>query len=97
MSNIPQWLRSALYASKDCGLIQRRQICFKRHDKEGPVRKGAPFEAAENRFHNCRPETPEKHLRVWGIQDLCKSCSIDESNREAGGSLTRAWGYPPIN
>ncbi|GIX86745.1 hypothetical protein CEXT_229301 [Caerostris extrusa] len=37
--------------------------------------------------------TPTKQLRVWGIQDLFKSCSIDESNRGLVDHSQRAWRY----
>ncbi|GIY20035.1 hypothetical protein CDAR_198021 [Caerostris darwini] len=78
--------------------INKASICFIRHDKEEPVQRGPHSKPLKIAFPIAGPpKTPTEQLRVWGIQDLCKSCSTDESNRELVDHSRALGDTPPIN
>ncbi|GIX86741.1 hypothetical protein CEXT_229281 [Caerostris extrusa] len=78
--------------------LSETSICFKTTCKRSGWFEGAPFKAPKIAFTiDGSPKTPTKQLSVWGIQDLCKSCSIDESNRELVDPSRALGDSPPIN
>ncbi|GIX86747.1 hypothetical protein CEXT_229311 [Caerostris extrusa] len=65
------------------GLFERRQSASNDMTKRGRFEKGPHSKPPKIAFTIVGPpKTPTKQLHVWEIQDLCKSCSIDESDRE---------------